>query len=97
MRKLVILLLTLALFAGMASCADTWHGLTIASTEGGSVNTPGEGPFDLQAGTVVDLIATPDAGHRFVSWTGDAATIADVEAAETTITISGNYEITANF
>ena len=97
MRKLVVFLITLALFAGMASCAAVWHALTIASTEGGSVNAPGEGTFDFQAGTVVDLIAVADAGYRFVNWTGDVDTIVDVKSAETTITMSGNYEITARF
>jgi hypothetical protein len=48
-------------------------------------------------GTVVDLIATPAAGYRFVEWTGDAGTIADVYAAATNITMNGDYSITANF
>ncbi|MFC1911157.1 hypothetical protein ACFLXM_00585 [Chloroflexota bacterium] len=71
--------------------------LSINSTEGGLVITPGEGAFNYTAGTVVDLVATPDAGHRFVEWAGDVDTIADVDAASTNITINGNYSITANF
>ena len=73
------------------------HNLTISSTEGGSVTTPGEGLFTYDEGMVVDLVATPDAGYRFVEWTGDVSTIADVNAAETTITINGDYSITAEF
>ncbi len=73
------------------------HDLTIDSTEGGSVTDPGEGTFTYDCGDVVDLVATPGAGYRFVNWTGDVGTIADVYAATTTITISGDYSITANF
>jgi hypothetical protein len=71
--------------------------LTISSTAGGNVSTPGVGTFTRHAGTVVDLVATPDAGYRFVNWAGDADTIANVNAAATNITMSGNYSITANF
>jgi len=71
--------------------------LSINSTEGGLVIAPGEGAFNYTAETVVDLVATPDAGHRFVEWAGDVDTIADVEAASTNITMNGNYSITANF
>ena len=74
------------------------YDLTIDSTVGGNVTTPGEGLFpDYDAGTVVDLVATPDAGYRFVNWTGDVGAIADVNAAATNITMNGDYEITANF
>jgi len=73
------------------------YDLSINSTGGGSVTTPGEGTFNYTAGTVVDLEATPDAGYRFVEWTGDVGTIADVNAAATTITMNGDYSITANF
>jgi len=71
--------------------------LTIDSTEGGSVTTPGEGVFTYDEGTVVDLVAEAEEGYRFVKWTGDVGTIADVYAATTTITMNGDYSITANF
>jgi len=71
--------------------------LTIDSTEGGSVTTPGEGVFTYDEGTVVDLVAEADEGYRFVEWTGDVGTIADVYDATTTITMNGDYSITANF
>ena len=73
------------------------YNLTISSTSGGSVTTPGEGTFTYDEGTVVDLVATPDAGFRFVNWTGDVGTIADVDASTTTIAMNGHYSITANF
>jgi hypothetical protein len=71
--------------------------LSINSTEGGLVITPGEGAFNYTAGTVVDLVATSDSGYRFVQWAGDIDTIADVNAASTNVTMDGNYSITANF
>jgi hypothetical protein len=73
------------------------YGLTISSTEGGSVTEPGEGVFTYDEGTVVDLVATPGEGYRFVDWTGDVGTIADVYDASTTITMNGDYSISANF
>ena len=73
------------------------YDLTISSTEGGSVTTPGEGVFTYDEGTIVDLVATPEEGYWFVEWTGDVGTVADVHAATTTITMNGDYSITANF
>jgi hypothetical protein len=71
--------------------------LTIPSTEGGSVTTPGEGTFIYDEGTVVDLLAQPEEGYRFVNWTGNVSTIADVTAAATNITMDDNYSVTAKF
>ncbi len=73
------------------------YDLTIASTAGGSVTTPGEGAFLYDEGTVVDLVAEADGGYQFVNWAGDVGTIANVDAAITTITVNDNYWITANF
>jgi hypothetical protein len=71
--------------------------LTIVSTFGGSVPTPGQGNFTYDTGTAVNLMATPASGYRFVNWTSDADTIEDTNAASTTITMNGDYSITANF
>jgi hypothetical protein len=73
------------------------YNLTISSTAGGTVTLPGEETFTYDAGTVVPLMAVPDAGYRFVNWTGDVGTIVNVNANETTITMNGNYTIMANF
>lgn len=45
--------------------------LTIASTNGGSVITRSEGTCTYEGGEVVKLVATPDAGYRFVNWSGN--------------------------
>jgi hypothetical protein len=73
------------------------YDLTTSSTAGGNVTTPGVGVFTYDVGTVGNLIATAGAGYRFVNWTGDVGTIANVTAAATTITMNGDYSITANF
>jgi polyhydroxybutyrate depolymerase len=89
--------------------------LTIRKSLGGSVTTPGHTTFANvnsdgtnmffypgSGPTVVNLVATPKSGYEFVNWTGDVSTIANVDAANTTITInpdvdSQDYEIKANF
>jgi uncharacterized repeat protein (TIGR02543 family) len=73
------------------------NSLTISSTAGGSVPTPGQGTFTYGPGTVVNLVASPLGGYRFVNWSGNVGTVANVTAASTTITMNGNYSITANF
>jgi preprotein translocase subunit YajC len=73
------------------------YDLTTSSMEGGSVTTPGEGKYTYGAGKVINLVATSDAGYQFVNWTGNVGTIADVNAAITTITMNDDYSVTANF
>ena len=73
------------------------YNLTAGSTYGGNVTSPGEGTFPYDCGTVVNLVAEAEEGYCFDQWTGNVSTIADIYAAETTITIGGNYSITANF
>ena len=73
------------------------YSLTVSSTEGGSVTTPGEGTFVYDEGDEVKLVATPDPGYGLVNWTGDVDTVANVNAASTSITMNGDYSITANF
>jgi len=76
---------------------EGWYSLTISNTEGGSVTTPGEGTYVYSANTSVPLIAVPDEGYQFLKWTGNVSTIADVNAAETTIAMNASYSITATF
>ena len=97
------LAVALVLSVGLIGCGGeevpeiTEYSLTISSTEGGSVTTPGEGSFTYEEVTVVNLVAEPDEGYQFVNWSGDVSTVGNVNAAITIITTNGNYEITANF
>lgn len=88
----------MVMFLGNSICCTptTTYTLTIASTAGGSV-TPAIGAHTYDAGVVVNLTATPDSGYHFVDWTGNVGTIANVDDATTTITMNGDYTITANF
>jgi hypothetical protein len=83
-------------FLSTAPAAE--YSLTVSSGTGGSVTTPGEGTFTYSPGAVVSLAAAPDYGYYyFDNWTGDVGTVADVNAASTSITMNGDYSITANF
>jgi len=73
------------------------YSLTISSTEGGSVITPGEGILTYDEGTDVDLVAVAEEGYRFVNWSGDVSSIADLNAASISVTMNGDYSIAANF
>jgi hypothetical protein len=95
-----IFLIVAALVIGGAACdgggAGTYQ-LAISSASGGSVTTPGAGTFTYDAGMAVQLVATPNEGYEFRSWTGDIASIGDPNAASTTMTMNGDYAIVANF
>ena len=99
----VSLAVVLALSVGLVGCAGqevpeiSEYDLTISSTEGGEVTSPGEGTFTYDEGDLVDLVAKADEGYRFVNWTGDVSTVASISDATTDIAIYSGYSITANF
>ncbi len=70
----------------------TQHQLTMVAGAGGNV-TPASGTF-FDAGTVVNVSATPLVGFSFANWTGPVAT---PNAAATTVTMSAPATVTANF
>jgi len=72
--------------------------LTISSTTGGSVTTPGEGVFTYYSGTVVHILAEAETDYQFVEWTAPAGTFGDASAAETTFTMPAqDVTVTAHF
>lgn len=97
----VALLIAPALVSGTAPRSQTpaspSYILTVASTTGGNVATPGVGKFAYYEGAVITLVATPHAGHHFVDWTGNVSTISNIKRATTSITMNGDYSIIANF
>ena len=97
MRIVGIFLIAVALIAGMVGCIPVQYNLTIDSTCGGLVTKPGEGTFTYFEGKVVRLMARPVLGYFFIKWTGDVATVETVNCFLTTITMNGNYHITADF
>jgi len=96
-----------SVIANFEAIPPAQYTLTISSTTGGSVSTPGQGTFRYDAGTVVDLVAESEEGYKFFNWTGDIEMIANVNATSSTkhnqlpmhfsITMEGNYTITAHF
>jgi len=97
LAKVSVFLITAALIAGMSGCGPIQYNLNVSSTEGGEVIEPGEATFTYDRGTLVNLVAEADEGYQFVNWTGNVSAIADVNADATTITMNGDYSITANF
>jgi len=71
------------------------YSLSISSTAGGSVTAPGEGTFTYDAGTVVALEAAAEEGYRFVKWVGEP--VDGVTSPSITISMQGDYSVTANF
>ena len=57
--------------------------------------SPSGGEYDADA--QVTVTATPAVGYRFVNWTGDVGTVADVNSASAVIWMNDDYSITANF
>ena len=97
-RGVVSVLIVGVLATGLLGCSPApQHGLAMSSSEGGEVITPGEGSFGYGKGTVISLAASPENGFRFVGWIGDVETVADVTSASTTVTMDGDYSITASF
>jgi len=89
-------LLSLVLVVLPACSTAVDYDLTIGATAGGTT-TPAPGVHTYTTVQVVNLKATPSEGYEFAGWTGETSTIADVNAAATTINMDGDYFITANF
>jgi hypothetical protein len=73
------------------------YNLSVSSTAGGLVATPGEGTFTYREGTEVTLQATPSEGYAFQAWTGDTEDIADLTSMSVTVIMNSDHSIVANF
>lgn len=73
------------------------YDLSIDSTDGGDVDTPGEGEFAHSYGEQVELVADSWAGYEFYRWVGDTGTVNNINSPSTTITIESDHSITAEF
>ena len=74
--------------------------LTLSSTDGGSVTTPGEGAFPYNCNTSVPVAATPEQYYRFTHWSGtavDKGKVANPELASTTVLVDGEDTLRAHF
>ena len=71
--------------------------LTVSTSTGGSVSSAGTKTVDY--GSDNTITATPDSSYRFDKWTSDNAScvIADTASNTTTVSVSADCNITANF
>ena len=76
------------------------YSLSISSTIGGSVTTPGEGYYSWDEATVVSVEAVADTHYEFTEWSGtavDNGKVTDPCLASTDVNADGNYTLKANF
>ncbi|MDD5700857.1 MAG: InlB B-repeat-containing protein [Dehalococcoidales bacterium] len=73
------------------------YDLTVNTSAGGTILQPGGITYTCNTGTIVPLKAVPIEGYRFDRWTGDIEEVANPTSAVTTITITRDTAITANF
>jgi predicted outer membrane repeat protein len=76
------------------------HTITISSTPGGSVSSPGEGSFEYDEGTSIPIHAVAQTDYYFAGWTGttvDAGKIANPNSPSIALTADGDYTLVANF
>jgi hypothetical protein len=74
-----------------SSCSGTNYTLTITATNGSATKSPDQTSY--ASGTSVQLTAVPAIGYHFTSWSGDLTGSTN----PTTVTMSANKTITANF
>jgi hypothetical protein len=101
LARAIIFLLMIVLIVGMVSCYPFLR-LTIDSTEGGSVTTPGQGTFtyfSTQCCPLIELVAVAEEGYRFVEWTSTGAVAGDFDknSSDTCILLGGDGSVTAHF
>jgi hypothetical protein len=81
----------------IANFALNTYSLTVNAGTGGTITNPATSPSMHNYGDIVNITADPTPNYHFVNWTGDVSTVANVNAASTTITMHGDYTIMANF
>jgi parallel beta-helix repeat protein len=74
--------------------------LTVSSTRGGFVRTPGEGDFKCTWGQPAAIAAVADVNYRFLGWSGSAVLfdkIGNAHAANTQVFMDKDYTLKASF
>ena len=91
-----LLLLPCVITAGVDIGDGQTRNLTMQVTpSGGGTTSPGVGPPSSQAlNSVVQIVATPNLGYRFVSW---SANVTDPAASTTTVVMDADKVVTATF
>ncbi len=75
------------------------YSLALNAGSGGTITTPSSSPVNIESGMPYTITATPATGYRFANWavTSGSATFNDATAYATTVTISNDAAIRANF
>jgi len=66
----------------------------VSPSGAGSVSPEGG---EYESGMHITLTASPASSYRFVNWTGDVDTVANISATATIVTMNSHCSITANF
>jgi hypothetical protein len=82
--------------SGMAVTYSLYD-LSLSSSVGGSVSVPGEGTFSYNENDIINIEATSLGDYAFSHWSGDVTNVDDVNSANTSVQVQGNYNIVANF
>ncbi len=84
--------------ATFTSNAEQFNLTVAVSPLGSGTTSPAVGTHPVNAGVVQNISTTANAGYAFANWTADAnAVLGDANSEKTTVTISGNSTLTANF
>lgn len=67
--------------------------MDVSPPEGGTT-TPAKGTSEHKSWSTVTIVATPATGYKFTGWTGN---VAQPENATTTVMMSGDQQVRANF
>jgi hypothetical protein len=93
---------TLTLTSGNAAVQANFTPVTysLTMTNDGHGTTSPSGTLAVNFGVATSIAAIPASGYQFLNWTipaGSAATIASATSASTTVTLTGNATVRANF
>jgi hypothetical protein len=82
-----------------ATCGDIKYQLTVNAGPGGTITAPASSPVTVIYDDITTITASPDACHTFDGWTVLSGTAAfnSAASASTTVSISSDATITANF
>ena len=97
--KLAALLACLISAIALAADTQTTATLTMAATPAvGGTTGPAVGSYAYNITQTISITATPSQAYSFTSWTAfGGAVVADASAAATTIQLTGDATVTANF
>jgi flagellin-like protein len=82
----------------VSSSVGTEYLVTFSMDDGGATLLPLAGSYNYQAGARVQIVATPDGTHEFLSWVSTGLILIDnANVASTTVTIHGQGTVAAHF